>query len=117
MRLPLIISVAMELEAMALPQPNVSNFTSSILPSLIFRYIFMMSPHLALPTSPTPSASAISPTFRGCRKWSITVSVYKAIINAPLHYRMNVRLPDSRSFHMGDISRRYATMPGTFSRI
>ena len=117
MGLPLIISVAIDEDAIALPQPKVSNFTSSILLSLIFRYIFMMSPHLALPTSPTPSASAISPTFRGCRKWSITVSVYKAIINAPLHYRMNFRLPDSRSFHMGDMFRRYATMPGTFSRM
>ena len=58
----------MELEAMALPQPNVSNFTSSMRSFLIFRYIFMMSPHLALPTSPTPSASAISPTLRGCMK-------------------------------------------------
>ena len=58
----------MELEAMALPQPKVSNFTSSMMLPLIFRYIFIMSPHLALPTSPTPSALGISPTFRGCMK-------------------------------------------------
>ena len=38
---------------MALPQPKVSNFTSWMTLSLIFRYIFMMSPHLALPTWPT----------------------------------------------------------------
>ena len=58
----------MELDAMALPQPNVSNFTSSMTLSLIFRYIFIISPHLALPTSPTPSASGISPTLRGFLK-------------------------------------------------
>ena len=35
--LPLIISVAMELEAMAEPQPKVSNFTSSMTSFSIFR--------------------------------------------------------------------------------
>ena len=65
---PLIISVAMELEAMALPQPKVENLASVTMPSSIFRKIFMMSPHLALPTSPTPSASSMTPTFRGWRK-------------------------------------------------
>ena len=35
----------------------------------------MMSPHLALPTSPTPSASSMLPTLRGFMKWSITVLV------------------------------------------
>ena len=48
--LPLMSSVAMELDAMALPQPKVSNFTSVTMSFSIFRYIFMMSPHLALPT-------------------------------------------------------------------
>ena len=38
----------------------------------------MMSPHLALPTVPTPEASAISPTLRGLVKWSITFSEYMA---------------------------------------
>ena len=65
----------MELEAMALPQPKVSNLTSVTTSPSIFRYIFMMSPHLALPTSPTPSAPSITPTFLGWRKWSITVSL------------------------------------------
>ena len=37
MDLPLIISVAMEEEAMALPQPKVSNFTSLMMSSSIFR--------------------------------------------------------------------------------
>ena len=63
--LPFIISVAMELEAMALPQPKVSNLTSVITPSSIFRYIFIISPHLGLPTSPMPSAFSITPTLRG----------------------------------------------------
>ena len=57
------MSVAMELVAMAEAQPKVWNFTSSMISSsLTFRYIRMMSPHLALPTSPTPSASSITPT-------------------------------------------------------
>ena len=37
------------------------------LPS-IFRNIFIMSPHLGLPTSPMPSAFSISPTLRGFAK-------------------------------------------------
>jgi hypothetical protein len=32
------------------------------------------SPQAIEPTSPTPSASARSPTFRGLRKWSMTFS-------------------------------------------
>ena len=48
--LPLIISVAIELVAMADAQPKVWNFTSSMTSSsLIFRYMRMISPHLALP--------------------------------------------------------------------
>ena len=67
--LPLIISVAIELVAMAAPQPKVLNLTS-VMTSLssTLMYIFMMSPHLALPTSPTPLASSISPTLRGFMK-------------------------------------------------
>ncbi len=61
---------------MAAPQPNVLNLTSVITPSSIFRYIFMMSPHVGLPTSPTPSAFSISPTLRGFAKWSITFALY-----------------------------------------
>ncbi len=53
---------------MALPQPKVENLASVTMPLSIFRKIFMMSPHLALPTSPTPSASSMTPTFRGWRK-------------------------------------------------
>ena len=34
-----------------------------------------MSPQAGLPTSPTPSAPSISPTFRGFMKWSITFSL------------------------------------------
>ena len=68
MVLPLIISVAMELVAMAEPQPKVLNFTSAIRPSSTLIYIFIMSPHLALPISPTPFASSSSPTLRGLAK-------------------------------------------------
>ena len=71
---PLIISVAMELVAMAAPQPKVLNLTSVMVSPCILRYIFMISPHLALPTSPMPLASGSSPTFRGLVKWSITFS-------------------------------------------
>ncbi len=66
--LPFIISVAIELAAIAEPHPKVSNFTSVITPSLILRYILMMSPHFAFPTSPTASASSMTPTLRGCLK-------------------------------------------------
>lgn len=41
---PLIISVAMEEEAMALPQPKVLNFTSVMMPSSTLIYMRMMSP-------------------------------------------------------------------------
>ena len=79
MVVPLIMSVAIELVAIAAPQPKVLNFTSSMTSSLILRYIFMMSPHLALPTSPTPSASGISPTLRGLAKCSSTLSEYNIL--------------------------------------
>ena len=63
------ISVAMEEVAMAEPQPKVWNFTSVITPSSsMFRYIFMMSPHLGLPTWPTALAPGRLPTLRGCSK-------------------------------------------------
>ena len=67
--LPITISVARLEVAMAAPQPKVLNFTS-VMTSLssTLMYIFMMSPHLALPTSPTPLASSISPTLRGFMK-------------------------------------------------
>ena len=35
-----------------------------------------MSPQTGLPTCPTPSASAMTPTLRGLAKWSITLSLY-----------------------------------------
>ena len=54
--------------AMAEPQPKVLKRASAILPSLIFKLIFMMSPHAAAPTSPTPSASLMSPMLRGFMK-------------------------------------------------
>ena len=60
----------------AAPQPNVLNFTSVMTLLSIFKNIFMMSPHLGLPTSPTPSAFSISPTLRGFAKWSITFALY-----------------------------------------
>ena len=74
--MPLIISVAVEDVAIAAAQPNVLNFTSVMTLLSIFKNIFMMSPHLGLPTSPTPSAFSISPTLRGFAKWSITFALY-----------------------------------------
>ncbi len=74
--MPLAISVTMELVAMAAPQPSVWNFTSlmwSVSSTLIV--IFMTSPHTGLPTSPTPSASSMTPTLRGLLKWSMTFSL------------------------------------------
>ena len=90
--LPLIISVAIELVAMALPQPKVLNFTSVItwVSGSTWIYIRMISPHLALPTSPTPSASGSFPTFRGCWKWSITLSLYNAIVIVSSYNRFTV---------------------------
>ena len=51
------------------PVKSFNNCLVCKLPSLlIFRKIFMMSPHFAFPTSPTPSAFSIVPTLRGCVK-------------------------------------------------
>ena len=47
---------------------NTKFFPSTIISFSIFRYIFIISPHLALPTSPIPSAFSISPTFLGFEK-------------------------------------------------
>ena len=74
--LPLIRSVAMLLVAMAAPQPKVRNLTSTITLFSIFRYMRMMSPHLGLPTSPTPFASGSSPTLCGFAKCSMTLALY-----------------------------------------
>ena len=76
MLLPLTISVAMLLVAMAAQQPKVLNLTSVMMSFSTLMSIFMMSPHLALPTVPVPDASGISPTLRGCSKCSITFSLY-----------------------------------------
>ena len=54
MLLPLIISVAMLLVAMAAPQPKVIKDTSVMTLFSTLIYIRMMSPHLGLPTSPMP---------------------------------------------------------------
>jgi|GEM_PF-234224 len=83
MVLPLMRSVAMLLVAMAAPQPKVRNLTSTITLFSIFRYMRMMSPHLGLPTSPTPFASGSSPTLCGFAKCSMTLALYiLAIITA-----------------------------------
>jgi len=68
MVLPFAISVAMLLVAMAAPQPKVLNLMSSIFSSLTLMYMVIRSPHVGLPTVPTPSAFSISPTFRGFLK-------------------------------------------------
>ena len=75
--LPLIISVAIDEDAIALPQPKVLNFTSVMTSSRTLIYMRIMSPHLALPTSPMPS-------LRGFSKWSMTFSLYNAIGKPPL---------------------------------
>ena len=73
----------MLLVAMAAPQPKVRNLTSTMTLFSIFRYMRMMSPHLGLPTSPTPFASGISPTLCGFAKCSMTFALYMlAIITA-----------------------------------
>ena len=82
--LPLIISVAIDEDAIALPQPKVLNFTSVMTSARTLIYMRIMSPHLALPTSPMPSASGILPTLRGFSKWSMTFSLYNAIGKPPL---------------------------------
>src|SRR5512136_787130 len=81
---PFASSVTMLEVAMAAAQPKVWNFMSSIRLSLIFRKIFMISPQTGFPTSPIPSASGISPMFRGWRKCSITFSVYICGISTTL---------------------------------
>ena len=67
---PLSHSVARLDEAMALPQPNVLNFASSITPVSTLTLIcsFMTSPHSGAPTRPvpTPGVSLVKdPTLRG----------------------------------------------------
>src|SRR5512136_631664 len=76
--LPLTSSVAILLEAIAAPQPKVLNFASVMVLFSIFKNIFIISPQTGFPTSPTPSAFSISPTFRGFLKWSMTLSLYIA---------------------------------------
>ncbi len=75
--LPLTNSVSADALAIALAQPKVWNFTSAmrVFPASSFRKSFSASPQLMFPTSPMASASAISPTFLGWRKWSMTFSV------------------------------------------
>ena len=74
--MPLAISVTIDDVAIAAPQPSVWNFTSSMWSvSSTLIVIFMMSPQTGLPTSPTPSASSMTPTLRGLLKWSMTFSV------------------------------------------
>ena len=73
--LPFTSTVAIELVAIAAPQPKVLNFASRMtLFSSMSRYTRMMSPHTALPTVPQPLAFSISPTFWGLVKCSITLS-------------------------------------------
>ena len=60
---------------MALAQPNVWNLASVISSEVrsTLRKSFIASPQVMLPTSPMASASGISPTLRGLRKWSMTL--------------------------------------------
>jgi hypothetical protein len=73
--LPLIHSVASELEAMALPQPKHLNLASSMTPaSFTLIWSCMTSPHSGAPTMPTPTSLRVAtsfevpklPTLRGC---------------------------------------------------
>ncbi len=72
--MPFAISVTMDDVAMAAPQPSVWNRMSSMWSSSTVMVIFMTSPHTGLPTSPTPSASSMTPTLRGLAKWALTFS-------------------------------------------
>ena len=68
--LPLTHSVASELDAIALPQPNVLNFASSMtfVSGFTLSCRRITSPHAGAPTSPVPTvSSSLSsvPTFRG----------------------------------------------------
>ena len=101
--LPLISSVAIELVAIAAPQPKVLNVTSVITLFSTLMYILIMSPHLELPTSPMPFASASSPTFLGFAKWSITLSLYAMLITFLFHVYLFLLIISS---HNGEISLR-----------
>ena len=73
--LPMIISVRIELDAIALPQPKVWNLASAMRPSSSSRKLRRRaSPHAMEPTSPTPSGFSTAPTLRGFMKWSMTFS-------------------------------------------
>eukprot|EP00411_Alexandrium_monilatum_P006373 CAMPEP_0175280342 /NCGR_PEP_ID=MMETSP0093-20121207/50511_1 /TAXON_ID=311494 /ORGANISM="Alexandrium monilatum, Strain CCMP3105" /LENGTH=114 /DNA_ID=CAMNT_0016575399 /DNA_START=79 /DNA_END=423 /DNA_ORIENTATION=- len=75
--LPMIISVAKELLAMADPQPKVLNLASLITPSSTFTCNLITSPQEALPTSAVPTLDSFllsEPTLRGLLKWSCTAS-------------------------------------------
>uniref|UniRef100_A0A6B0U989 Putative secreted protein n=1 Tax=Ixodes ricinus TaxID=34613 RepID=A0A6B0U989_IXORI len=67
--LPLIHSVARELDAIAEPQPKVLNFASTIFPcSSTLIWSFMTSPQAGAPTRPVPTFSSFlfnEPTLRG----------------------------------------------------
>jgi hypothetical protein len=73
--IPFAISVTIDDVAMAAPHPSVWNLMSSMWSvSSTLIVIFMTSPQTGLPTSPTPSASSITPTLRGSLKCSMTFS-------------------------------------------
>ena len=68
--MPLTHSVARLEDAMALPQPKVLNFASSMIRVSGFTLIwsFITSPHSGAPTSPVPTVVSLAsklPTFRG----------------------------------------------------
>src|SRR5690554_3000 len=95
---PMASSVIMLEVAMAAPQPKVLNLMSVIMLFSTLIHIFIISPQRALPTSPMPSASGISPTLRGLVKCSMTLSEYMIFLLSlierrhgpqPLHYARN----------------------------
>ena len=68
--LPRSHSVASEELAIALPQPNVLNFASSMTPvsGFTFTCSFITSPHSGAPTMPVPTLGSLlssEPTLRG----------------------------------------------------
>ena len=82
--MPLTISVRAEAEAMALAQPKVLNLASLIrLFSSSLNVNLRASPQAMDPTSATPSGFSTSPTLRGFRKCSLTLSVYSHIVCTP----------------------------------
>src|SRR5208283_1976175 len=82
----------------------------------ILRVSLRASPQTMLPTSPMASGFSISPTFFGCRKRFLTLSVYShmllfnkiAELCQPLHLCMSLR--DTLCEHRGGLPEGYLSL-------